>query len=462
MNILEEYAQLYTSDFSQADCYGGRAGARSYSITQFAVYNLLYNEDFRGFFVRQTHATIYSSMWQDLRDRIAEIEEMHGVSLDDILEVSDSKKGENYAVNKRTGASITTKGFQTSDSRNTASLKSLAGATHLFIDEAEETEKNDYRKLKLSFRKKGVKIQILRAYNPPYVGHWLWEDYDLTKVTADKLERLLVEAAQVLGIPAAEAKEAAQGNSKTYYTAVLKKELVETGYIAINTNFLNNFENLNASNIQENIKLFREDLDYFITNILGLIANELGEVVYNEYDQLENGTDREVQKGDILYVGMDFNITNMSAVIHVVDGDEELAVDEITKVYDTYAIGSKLMERFAEHKIIIYPDASGQNRKTNGRSDVQILESFGFKVVARAANPAVRDRVNEFNKKLRNRKYKVNRRRCPDLSESLTKLKYKNGAPDKTKGFDHVPDAAAYFAYDSAKPTTKVRGSHFG
>lgn len=462
MNILEEYAPLYESNFSQADCYGGRAGARSYSITQHALFNLLYNADFRGFFVRQIHATIYSSMWQDLKDRIAEVEEMHGVSLDDILEVSDSKKGENYAVNKRTGASITTKGFQTADSKQTASLKSLAGATHLYIDEAEEVEKNDYRKLKLSFRKKGVKIQIVRAYNPPYVGHWLWEDYDLTKVTDAKLSQLLAEAAITLGIPAREAKEAAQSNTKTYYTAVLKKELVETGYVSINTNFLNNFENLNESNLQENIKIFREDLDYFITNILGLIANELGDVVYNDYDQLECGTSREVERGDILYVGMDFNITRMSAVIHVVDGDEELAVDEFTGVYDTYAMGSKLSEKYGDHKIIIYPDASGQNRKTSGKSDVEILEGFGFTVKARASNPPVRDRVNTFNTKLRTRKYKINRRKCPDLSEALTKLKYKNGEPDKTKGFDHVTDAAGYFVYDSAKPTTKVRGSHYG
>lgn len=457
MNVLKEYRPLYETNFFQIDCFGGRAGARSYSITQFALHEMLYNSNFRGFFVRQVHSTIYASMWADFKDRIAEYEEMHDVDLSDFIEVSDNKNGENYARNKLTGASLNTKGFSVSNNANTASLKSLAGATHLFIDEAEEIEEDDFRKLKLSFRKKGVKIQILRAFNPPYSGHWIWSDYNLVKITERELLEMTIKASD---LPRGQVEKIVKSNTKTYYKAVLKADLKSKGYSFIQTNFTNNYSNLNVSVFEEYDKLLIEDFHYYCVHILGLIPNEQVDVVYVDYNKQDHHSDREIKPGDILHIGMDFNITKMSAITHVVDAGVEIAVDELTEVYDTPTMVDLIKQRYEGHKLIIYPDASGQNRKTSGSSDVDILRKAGLRVRVRSANPPVRDRINALNTKFRKKKYLVNYRKCPDYSEALEKLKYKNGQPDKKSGYDHLCDAGGYYAYDSVGNIIKPRTSN--
>jgi phage terminase large subunit len=177
MNVLKEYTLLYKKDYYTADCFGGRAGARSYSITQFALYQILYSDYFRCFFLRDVHSTIYSSIWKDFKDRIEEFEENHH-SLSGIIQYTDNKNGENQAINLINGNSITTKGFKVSSGNQTASLKSLAGGNCIIIEEFQEVEKDDYLKLKLSLRKKGVNIQIVRAFNPVPKDHFIWEDYE--------------------------------------------------------------------------------------------------------------------------------------------------------------------------------------------------------------------------------------------------------------------------------------------
>src|SRR5690606_7838743 len=141
--------------------------------------------------LREIHSTIYTSMWADFKDRISEYNEFHNTDLSEIINYTDNKSGENTAINTLNGNTITTKGFKVSSGNQTASLKSLAGATDVYIDEFDEVEKEDFSKLKLSLRKKGADLRIIRAFNPPYAEHTLWEDYVLTKITNDDLFNLL-------------------------------------------------------------------------------------------------------------------------------------------------------------------------------------------------------------------------------------------------------------------------------
>jgi hypothetical protein len=149
---------------------------------------------------------------------------------------------------------------------------------------------------------------------------------------------------------------------------------------------------------------------------------------------------------------MDFNVTNCSVVVHVIrDNDTAHAVAEITGVFDTPSMARILKERYANHKIMIYPDASGNSRKSNNasESDHSILRAAGFQVLSNNRNPFVKDRVLSVNNMIHNqgnRRYFVNPIECPSLIESLEKQAYdKNGEPDKKGGFDHVADATGYF-----------------
>ena len=183
----------------------------------------------------------------------------------------------------------------------------------------------------------------------------------------------------------------------------------------------------------------------------GEFCNLTSGSVYAEFDRALNASFETIQDGDHLHVGMDFNVGKMSAVIHVLRGDDPHAVAELTGVFDTPAMALLLRTRFAGHSITVYPDASGNSRKSNNasESDISILRQSGLRVCVNPTNPAVKDRVLSLNRMIHCdfiRRYRVNIEHCPDLVESLEKQAYdKNGEPDKSGGFDHVIDAAGYF-----------------
>ena len=180
--------------------------------------------------------------------------------------------------------------------------------------------------------------------------------------------------------------------------------------------------------------------------------------VYKNFNRSRNHSDRQLFPADVLHIGMDFNITNMNAVIHVID-ETPIAVGEITGVYDTPAMIEKIRE-LPNVSVVIYPDASGKNRSTSGRSDIDLLRQAGFVIRTGNRNPFVRDRVNAMNKAFMDINglcnYKVNTDNCPVYTEALEQQGYKNGEPDKQGGFDHITEAGGYFVMEHNKKRAKI------
>ena len=187
--------------------------------------------------------------------------------------------------------------------------------------------------------------------------------------------------------------------------------------------------------------------------------------VYHSYDRNTNDSSREIQDKDMLHVGVDFNMMNMSAVIHVKEGLTATAVAEITRCYDTKALCEELKYRYPKHLIVVYPDASGSNRKTSASmTDVDIMKGYGFIVKKTASNPLVKDRINVMNNAFEKLTYKVNHMNCPAYANCLEQLPFKGNEPDKSLGLDHLPDAGGYFAWwmygmkpERAKLTSRKR-----
>lgn len=206
--------------------------------------------------------------------------------------------------------------------------------------------------------------------------------------------------------------------------------------------------------------------DSYPTNLLaayldGEFVNLTSGSVYPEYSRRRHHTTEAIQPGDALHIGMDFNVQHMAAVIFVLRDGAPHAVLEYTDVLDTPAMIALIQSRHPGHKVFVYPDASGNNRKSNGasQSDIALLKQAGFTVCVNPANPAVKDRVLSVNKLLKVEGVGVNIDTCPALVEGLEKQAYdKNGEPDKTSGLDHIIDAAGYFvAYKF--PIVKPRSS---
>ena len=185
----------------------------------------------------------------------------------------------------------------------------------------------------------------------------------------------------------------------------------------------------------------------------GKFVNLTSGSVYPAFDRKLNHSDEEIQPGDALHIGMDFNVLKMAAVVYVMRDGNPHAVAELTDVRDTPDMARLITERFKAkgHAITIYPDASGQNTssKSASESDISILKQAGFTIHVTGANPAVKDRVLATNAMLLNgdgvRRMKVNTRNCPKFTEGLEQQAYdKNGEPDKKSGVDHVNDAGTY------------------
>jgi hypothetical protein len=191
------------------------------------------------------------------------------------------------------------------------------------------------------------------------------------------------------------------------------------------------------------------DANQLMAYMNGEFVNLTSGTVYKNFKRFDNNTNVVEQPGELLHVGIDFNITKMSAVIHVVRNGIAYAVNELVDLYDTQAVVNALKQTYPRHNIYCYPDASGRARSTSGRSDVDILEGAGFKIFAHGANPAVKDRVNAMNRMFMNgnglRSYYINTATCPLYTEALEQLSYKKGEPDKSNGLDHVCDGGGYF-----------------
>lgn len=197
--------------------------------------------------------------------------------------------------------------------------------------------------------------------------------------------------------------------------------------------------------------------------IEGLFVNLTSGTVYHEFSRKKNDSKEEIEGLEPLFIGMDFNVGNMSAVVHIKRQGNPIAVEEITKAYDTPDMCGIIKSRYGKRQIYVYPDASGGSRKSVDASltDLEILRSAGFSVISDNKNPFVKDRVNAMNKAFSDGVYKVNTGRCPEYARCLEQQVYnKNGEPDKTQGLDHLTDAGGYFIayeYPLIKPVINLK-----
>lgn len=230
-----------------------------------------------------------------------------------------------------------------------------------------------------------------------------------------------------------------------------KPELAKT-YGIIQASTLDNAQNLPDDYIQSLYDAYPAELISAYIN--GQFVNLTSGTVYKSYDRTVNRSTETIQPKDALYIGMDFNVTKMAATVYVKRGEVWHAVAEIVDGYDTPDMSRIIKERWQDngHRIVIYPDASGQNRTTKGasQSDISILSGAGFEVRAKPTNPAVKDRINAANRAFERCMVMVNDKECPVTARCLEQQAYdKNGEPDKSAGNDHQNDATTYpLAYE--------------
>jgi len=174
--------------------------------------------------------------------------------------------------------------------------------------------------------------------------------------------------------------------------------------------------------------------------------------IYYSFDRALNVRKYEGTTPDVVYVGMDFNIDPMSAVVAVRMGDTLHIIDEVRLFSsNTQEMVNELKQRFPKTRIWAYPDPAGNQRKTSagGQTDIMILTNAGFVVKAPRAHTPVRDRINAVNSRLCSSsgiRHLIIDPKCKYTIEGLERQVYKEGSsqPDKDSGYDHMNDALGY------------------
>lgn len=227
-----------------------------------------------------------------------------------------------------------------------------------------------------------------------------------------------------------------------------KKEPAD-GYELIQAKTEENAHNLPAGYIDSLRSSYPSNL--LAAYLDGEFVNLTSGSVYPQFNRDLNKSAETIQTSEPLHIGQDFNVGNMASVVFVLRDGDPHAVDEITGGLDTPAVIATIRARYPGHAIFIYPDASGNSRKSNNasESDIALLRAARFTVLVNPANPWVKDRVSAMNQMIHSegkRRLKVNIDKCPMFVECLEKQAYdKNGEPDKSAGLDHTNDAAGYF-----------------
>ena len=155
---------------------------------------------------------------------------------------------------------------------------------------------------------------------------------------------------------------------------------------------------------------------------------------------------------EVILAGVDFNVSNSNAVLFVKRGSTLWAFDEVIAAYDTDAIGQEIRSRYPNHRILGYPDASGNKRTTNAtRSDIAILDSYQISNQAPSANPPVRDRIAAVQALLENGKGETSLYFDPACKKAIECMELQSynekGDPDKDTGYDHLNDAIGYVVH---------------
>lgn len=278
------FQEVFFTDAYEIDITGSRGRGGSHFATDYFLFLIITSKYFRGYFMRLVHSDIRTSLYQDFKDRIEEKEDEFGIKLMDKFHFNDNNMSIEYLPN---GNKIESKGFRKSSNSRTAKMKSIAGATHIIIEEFEEVEEHDYRKLDDSLRTNKVdNIQILRIWNPPNKDHWIL---------------------------------------KTYYTLEPHPEYEDyfnykpkgiDGHLCIYSTYLDNYDNINAKKRLrwEAYKDNERTLDHYLTDIKGLVSSGAKGQVFKNWKLF-----KELPEDDYLYkvYGLDWGGNDPHAIIEL-------------------------------------------------------------------------------------------------------------------------------------------------
>jgi len=248
----------------------------------------------------------------------------------------------------------------------------------------------------------------------------------------------------------------------TFVKQVAAKPEMRKRYAIVQASTYDNEKNLPEDYIPSLIEAYPKEL--VSAYLHGQFVNMRSGTVYYAFDRKVHDSVENIREKEPLFIGMDFNVGKMAAVVYVKRPNGWHSVFELKDIFDTPAMIDTIRHKWKDkgHNITVYPDPTGKSRKSVdvSSSDIVLLKQAGFSVKTSFKSPFVRDRVLSVNKQFQSGNLWVNVNACPRLTECLEQQAYDvNGEPDKTSGLDHMNDAFGYpivLEFPILKPTTTV------
>ncbi len=228
---------------------------------------------------------IRDSLWLDVKDRIEE------AGLNEFFHLDEGEMTATYLVN---GNTIVSKGFKKASKKQTAKLKSLAGATHVLVEEMEEISEADFKQLDDTLRTtKTQNIQLIGLFNPPAKSHWIWKTwYNLVD-------------SEIQG----------------FFRAIPREN---PALLSIFSTYRDNLKNLNASFVR-NMKAYLEtDPEYYYTIVEGLISEGVRGRIFRNWNRIED-MPCIYEK----FYGLDFGYNHPTALVECEAHKKDLYVKEL-------------------------------------------------------------------------------------------------------------------------------------
>ena len=226
-------------------------------------------------------------------------------------------------VNKMTKSRIMFRGIKTSSGNQTAKLKSIQGITTFVCDEAEEwTNEEEFDKIMLSIRKKGIQNRIIIIMNPCDSNHFIYKKY------IENTHRLVeIDGVQV-------------------------QISTHPNVLHIHTTYFDNLENLSPEFLKEVEDMKENNPEKYAHVVIGRWADVAEGAVFKKWGIVKEFPQECKKVG----IGQDFGFTNdPSAAVRCGIIDNRLYVDEL--FYETDMLSSAIANRLKPFSMKVFADS---------------------------------------------------------------------------------------------------------
>lgn len=314
----EIYHPLYTdTDKFIILITGGRGSGKSFNASTF-IERLTFEMTEAEKIVHQVLYTRYTMVSAGM-SIIPEM--MEKIELDGTTKYFKTTKTD--IVNKMTNSRIMFRGIKTSSGNQTAKLKSIQGITTFVCDEAEEwTNEEEFDKIMLSIRKKGIQNRIIIIMNPCDSNHFIYKKYIENTHKLVEIDGVQVQVS------------------------------THPNVLHIHTTYLDNLENLSPEFLKEVEDMKANNPEKYAHVVIGRWADVAEGAVFKKWGIVKEFP-RECKK---VGIGQDFGFTNdPSAAVRCGIIDNRLYVDEL--FYETDMLSSAIANRLKPFSMKVFADS---------------------------------------------------------------------------------------------------------